>query len=245
MSVIDKLAEAGYLSDEQVSRVQDNARAFVEALEADPVLRKEAEMKLAAPVMMGAMDDIARSPSFMDVLKKGLKYTGAGALLAGGALAGEAAVRHGFQAIHGALTKGKYYKQMIEANPDLGEENAKHVQRAFNTLHKFNPEFASDPLVAGGYVRSAVQMGQFPAQTARELVSARKDMASTRSGSFDPTRVVQVPQESPDRQPHPSQVEAWQAQSAKAMSDIESRKEAERQARMSFLQNQQELEPES
>lgn len=75
-------------------------------------------------------------------------------------LAGEAynAVRHG-------VTKGRNFNKMLTENHDLKAmkgDQAKHVRMAFDTLHRFNPEVAADPLVSGAFVRT--RLDNFPHQ---------------------------------------------------------------------------------
>ena len=58
--------------------------------------------------------------------------------------------------------------------------SAKSVQSAFSTLHRFNPDFASDPMVAGSFVRRQAQFqgGEFDANTLSSLVSARSNLSN-------------------------------------------------------------------
>ena len=60
-------------------------------------------------------------------------------------------------AIADPLRRRKYMKNMLEDNPQLKRENPKEVGRAFNTLYTFNKRMASDPLVAGSFLRRALQ----------------------------------------------------------------------------------------
>lgn len=68
-------------------------------------------------------------------------------------LAGDAynKVRHG-------LTKSRSFKNMMSETPDLKDLDKKMVQKAFNTLHTFNPEYAADPLVAGQFVQRMARL---------------------------------------------------------------------------------------
>jgi len=224
--IVEKLAKAGHLTAEQVDRIEKNAQSFVKELQKNPGLRKEAELKLAVsiPAMMGAQTGASAAAragegSFGSILEKAWKPTLASMILGTGAVAAEQLGRSAYEAIRGALTKSRDYKNMLEANPDLSGEDSNMVQRAFNTLHKFNPEMAGDPLVAGGFVRSAVQVAQFPVANVRDLISARKDMATIREPKLELHRFVRMPEE--QGEPHPAQVEAWRAQAEQARSHAE------------------------
>lgn len=85
-----------------------------------------------------------------------------------------------FDAVKRGLTKSRDYKAMLKENPDLHEHPAHSIQRVFNTLHRFNPEFASDPVVAGSFVRRQVQLADFDPQMLTNLVSSRKNLADTK-----------------------------------------------------------------
>ena len=108
----------------------------------------------------------------------GALLLGGGALTAGGigaAMAGSAGV-HGIDRLVQAVKKGHQYKKMMEANPELSHYDSSEVQQAFNTLHKFNPELAGDPLVAGTFVRRVADADAIDHRTVGDLVKTRKDM---------------------------------------------------------------------
>lgn len=88
-------------------------------------------------------------------------------------------------AIKRGITKTRNYKSMLGANPDLKQMPAQDVQKAFAVLHRFNPDFASEPTVAGNFVRQQVNMthdGNMSVDTKQltELVNSRKNLADTR-----------------------------------------------------------------
>jgi len=80
------------------------------------------------------------------------------------------------------VTKGGDFRQMMEANPNLGELDSAAVHRAFNTLHRFSPELASDPIVAGSWIKRTVQFGagDMPMETVRDLIGTRKSIREGR-----------------------------------------------------------------
>jgi hypothetical protein len=98
-------------------------------------------------------------------------------------LAGDA-----MDALKRGITKGKHYRSMLRENQDLQEHpmGAKATQAMFSTLHKFNPEFAADPYVAGTFVRNQLDAAgadkkQVDLSTLTGLISARKNLSDIRS----------------------------------------------------------------
>lgn len=85
-----------------------------------------------------------------------------------------------YDSLKRGITKGRNYKAMMKANPDLGEHDAKQVQKVFSTLHRFNPEFSSDPNVAGAFVKKQVGLESFDPQMLTQLVGARKNLSDVR-----------------------------------------------------------------
>jgi len=86
-------------------------------------------------------------------LKKALVFGTAGAGLTAGIRGADAAI----DSIRKPLHKRRSFNNMMEDNPSLKREDEKDVKRIFNTLHRFNPEMASDPLVSGSFMRRALQ----------------------------------------------------------------------------------------
>lgn len=97
---------------------------------------------------------------------------GAGVAGAGGLIA------HGFEAIRDRLTKARDYKSMLQATPDLKHFDASHTQMMYNSLRSLAPSLASDPLVAGSFVRDALRLSPehgpaIPPATAKMLVDTQ------------------------------------------------------------------------
>lgn len=107
---------------------------------------------------------------------KNLAMAGAGAaaIQVGGSL-GQMAV----DKVRNHMSYAKSYKGMVETNPDLAKADSKLVQRTFNTLHTFNPQYAADPMVAGAFVRSIVESARVPMDVINNIVAARKNIEST------------------------------------------------------------------
>lgn len=83
------------------------------------------------------------------------------------------------------ISKTRDYKRMLASNPDLKEKPAVQVQSIFSTLHRFNPDFASDPVVAGSFVRNHVDLagegaGAVGLDSLKNLVDARKNLSESK-----------------------------------------------------------------
>ena len=186
MSVIEKLASEGHLTAEQVERIGKNVADFMEAVETDPSFRKEAMEKLS----LGLPTYLKEPGLRTGFLKKTLGHmydiapvAAAGAALGGAFGMAQRAGESGLGAATGRIQKASRYKKMVEANPDLGEADPQVTQRAFSTLHKFNPEYASDPMVAGTFVRNVVDQERLDIGAVNSLVQARKSMADQKRPS--------------------------------------------------------------
>lgn len=75
--------------------------------------------------------------------------------------------------------KAKSFENMLEYNPNLRKVDSKKLHAAFNTLHKFNPEYASDPLVASEFVNQAVSVNTMPLQMVNQVVQAKKQIVDS------------------------------------------------------------------
>jgi hypothetical protein len=124
-------------------------------------------------------------------LRAGAGMAGQGALALGGsvgvAVAGGIALALAgdmYDAAKRGITKGRDYKSMMQANPSLQKLPAKEVQKAFSVLHRFNPEFASEPTVAGAWVASRARLGvdeQYGDTTQlKSIIDSRKNLADTK-----------------------------------------------------------------
>jgi hypothetical protein len=165
-SVVEKLAAAGELTPEQVERIGRHVQEMVKAAKENPELLKEA----------GFMGSVGRV-----LMDKILPPIVAGGALMGGA-AGANRLMQVMEDRKNESEKAGLYQEMMEANPQLKSRDATAVQRAFNTLHRFNPEFARDPMVAGSFVDAASEVERVDVNQVKNLVDARRSMADVRKG---------------------------------------------------------------
>ena len=101
---------------------------------------------------------------------------GGAAVTAGGLGAGYVGhhAMSGADALVQALMKGHRFDKMLEVHPELEGYGEESLQLAFNTLHRFNPEMAADPLVAGTFVRRVMDAQGIDTKTVGEISRARQ-----------------------------------------------------------------------
>jgi len=178
-----KMVAGGYLTPQKVQEIEKRAEQFVDELSQDPRLLMRAMTKVAAPgrsrqLFGETLDQMrGRAPEM-------LSLAALSAIAGGLGSAAESAFRQGREKI----TKAKNYNQMMEANPHLADMDSTQVQRAFNTLHGLNPHYASDPLVAGEFIKQTLGQESLNLAGLGNIAKARKDLSdsSRGGGAFGP-----------------------------------------------------------
>lgn len=166
MNITEKLAAEGHLTPEQVERVGNNVREFLDACDKDPALYKEAIEKVAG------LGDAISKLNLGERVPKALALAGAGALLGGAAQVG----RSGIRSLQDMYGKSRAYKAMMEENPQFSEADPNLTEKAFDTLYRFNPAYAKDPLVAATFVKNVLDQERLDIGTVSNLVQAHKFM---------------------------------------------------------------------
>jgi hypothetical protein len=179
-----KEKNSSQLSPEQHAQAQQRAQQFLKAAHANPGLYRELMEKLGfSPWQSVKGIGSGVGARFPNMMSQALTAMGVGGALA----AGSYGAQKGFEAVSAKLNKAKAYKEMVEARPDLKDRDPQAVQRAFNSLYKFNPQYARDPLVAGSFVDSVSTSERLDLGTVNSLVQARKNMAGPQ---LDPYKLV-------------------------------------------------------
>ena len=167
-SVLEKLAQAG-LTGEQIQGAQARAEGVLKEANRDMAFRKELLEK------MGFAPWETAKRTFGPALGKSMAAVAAGGLIGLGATAAQ----KGYEAVEKGMGKAQAYKDMMSARPELKDRDPKAVQRAFDSLYRFNPSYAKDPLVAGSFVDSVSSSERLDLGTVNSLVTARKSMSGT------------------------------------------------------------------
>lgn len=150
------------------------------------------EAVLTSPFRDEITEDISgimqKGAAFMKTAGFGREF-GMGVASSVGAGIAESLAGDAMDAIKRGLTKTLHYRSMLRENPDLKMHpmGAHAVQGVFSTLHKFNPEFAGDPLVAGTFVRNHLESAdpkRIDIGMLTNMTAARKNLSDVKSKSF-------------------------------------------------------------
>lgn len=122
----------------------------------------------------------APARGFKHHLRDAAMAAGAAAVLGGGIamLSGAA------QKVYLAATKKSRFESMLKSNPDLHEHqqaNPQQFDEHYNSLYRMNPRFASDPVVAGAYMR---QMSMHPSTAGKVVVESLSSIPRDRGPSM-------------------------------------------------------------
>jgi hypothetical protein len=147
----------------------------------DSFLEKKAEIdkegsvfsKILSAGTPAAIGSQVAGSGFKDSLKRGVNQLAVAGVLGAGIVGGETA----FNTAMSAISKARGFKKMVSTNPELQEMDSTKVKNIYNTLHRFNPEMASDPFVAGSFVKSTAEYDNIPTRTINELIAARSRTA--------------------------------------------------------------------
>jgi hypothetical protein len=90
-----------------------------------------------------------------------------------------------YDAAKRGLTKGRNFKRIMEANPNLKREvDKKTLLMAYDTLHRYAPEFTADPLLGGALLKNISELPNMSHKTIVELIGAQKNIADAKSRYF-------------------------------------------------------------
>ena len=113
-----------------------------------------------------------------------MENLGAGAAQAVGGLAVMTAASAAQKALQ-SIRKKRQFEEMMEVNPDLHAQQAEDPMKFnahYNSFRRLNPEFASDPVLAGTILR---KMNAYPETAGSVLIESfkgRKDMGGPSYG---------------------------------------------------------------
>lgn len=134
---------------------------------------------------------LSKMTPFQRAMKKnfGKDTLGRKVLTFGAGAAGIAGGIKGIEALGDAaikpLQKRKAFNNMMEDNPGLKKEKPKDVKRVFNTLFRFNPKMAADPLVAGSFMKRTLQFKEEGIQPVdvKTLTEVGRNMSSNKASN--------------------------------------------------------------
>jgi len=179
MKLIEKLASEGHFTPEQLDRIGRNVQSFMAAVDRDPTFFKAAMEKVAGG--WGDIGEIFSNAFSKENLGKGVEravnfapqaavLAGTGALMGGAVEVGRSSIR----SMRESLDKSRAYQEMMEENPALANANPNVTEKAFNTLYRFNPAYAKDPMVAGTFVKNVLDQERLDIGQISNLVQSHK-----------------------------------------------------------------------
>lgn len=112
----------------------------------------------------------------------------AGAAVGGITLGGEAVIGGMRKLVNMGIDKWRKpmeYKAMLDAHPELQQQDAAKVQALYNSLRHMSPHMAKDPVIAGSFVRNLLERGNegsvaVPMDTAKLLADTQKSVSNSK-----------------------------------------------------------------
>jgi len=134
----------------------------------------------------GAMGAAKEAPSTGEWLKKMLLASaaiGGTGLVLGGAAAGAG---EGVKAIVDPIRKKVGRKRMYRENPFLQHEDKKTVEKYYDTLYRFSPSMAMDPLVSGSFMKKQLEFKDVGIQPTdlQTITNVQKAVSQSRGDSI-------------------------------------------------------------
>lgn len=103
-----------------------------------------------------------------------------------------------YDAAKRGLTSSGNFKNIMKNNPQLHEFDSAQLSKSFSTLHKFAPDFTSDPNLGGSILHSMVSNPENQLVIMKDLINTRKSLSDIKSKNFQLPR-INIPQiETPD-----------------------------------------------
>lgn len=101
-----------------------------------------------------------------------------------------------YDAAKRGLTKGTNFKRIMSANPELHAKfkaNPTEMRRAFDSVHRYAPEFTADPLVGGNLLNAAFDAPEAALGAIKDIIGARKSLQEAKAKQYSPGHVMLEP----------------------------------------------------
>jgi hypothetical protein len=152
-----------------------------------PSLWKGMKFQKLDPILGAAGEAVNPSSldSFGHILGQQMTASAAFGALTGG---GDAAISGVRKLVGMGIDKWKKpmeYKAMLDAHPELQQQDAARVQALYNSLRHMSPHLAKDPVIAGSFVRNLLERGNegsvaVPMDTAKMLSETQRNVQQGR-----------------------------------------------------------------
>lgn len=92
-----------------------------------------------------------------------------------------------YDAAKRGLTKGRNFKRVMDANPELKQFDNKVLRSSFDTLHRYTPEFTADPILGGALMGAIVASPANAVAIVKDFVGARKNLLEAKHKQYSPS----------------------------------------------------------
>ena len=82
------------------------------------------------------------------------------------------------------LTASSNFKRIVDSNEQLGAYEKKDVKKAFDTLHRFAPEFTADPSIGGQIIHRMMETPHDQHNIVKDFLAARNNLRNVRKSQF-------------------------------------------------------------
>ncbi len=165
--LIEKTAEAYAVLEAMAPEFVDELKTDMDAVLDRPSTHLEKHAGVGSSLYSGASS----------AAKIGLTAAGVGL---GTAIAGDL-----YDAVRRSLTKGRNFKRIMDANPDLASKyDRKALTNSFSTFHRYAPEFTADPLLGGTILGAMAETPGNELTMIKTLIDSRKSLLEAKSKQF-------------------------------------------------------------
>lgn len=92
-----------------------------------------------------------------------------------------------YDAARRGLTKSRNFKAIMAANPELQKYDKTQVRRAYDAVHRYAPEFTSDPMMGGSLlVNLSQQMPGSEHNLLSQVIRTRKELQESTHKQYSP-----------------------------------------------------------
>ena len=100
-----------------------------------------------------------------------------------------------YDAAKRGLTASANFRRIMSGNEALAGYDKKDVRRAFDSLHRYAPEFTADPSVGGQLIHRMLEVPNDQHNIIKDFVMARKNLRESKQRQF---QMNNVPYQAPD-----------------------------------------------
>jgi hypothetical protein len=89
-----------------------------------------------------------------------------------------------YDAAKRGVSKSRNFKDILALNPELKEYDKARLQRSYDALHRFAPDFTSDPIVGGSLLKAVADNPGNEPVVLKDLINSRKNLRDAKNSQF-------------------------------------------------------------